>query len=254
VIPVTGLVASDPEIEGIAKPYHEAAQKYLDTPVAQNKAALETRFSRVMDTSALQAIQEVQLAAGDSPTKPDVSLSAVFDTHLQIPAGSVTVRQLAALYPYENTLLVVEGNGQMLKDALEQSARYFLTYSGQGGRLIDPQVFGYNYDAAAGAGGALTYKIDLSKPVGQRIVDLQWKGAPLDVQQKLRLAINSYRKAGGGGYAMFRDAKVLWQSPVDIRELMIQHYRERKTIDASTAESWTIVPEAARKALLANPE
>ncbi len=248
VIPVTGLVASDPEIENIGKPYHQAAQKYLDTPVAQNKALLETRFSRVMDTSALEAIQEAQLAAGNA----DVSLSAIFDTHVQIPAGAVTVRQLAALYPYENTLVVVEGDGQMLKDALEHSARYFLTYSGQPGSLIDPQVFGYNFDAASGAG--LTYKIDLAQPAGRRIVDLQWKGAPLDMKQKLRLAINGYRKAGGGGYAMFRDAKVLWQSAVDIRQLMIQHYSERKTIDPPAAGSWSIVPEEARKALLANPE
>jgi 2',3'-cyclic-nucleotide 2'-phosphodiesterase/3'-nucleotidase len=115
-------------------------------------------------------------------------------------------------------------------------------------------VFGYNFDMATGAGGNLTYKIDLSKPVGQRVVDLQWKHAPLDLKQKLRLAINSYRKAGGGGYVMFRDAKVLWQSSVDIRQLMIDHYRERKTIDPPAGESWTIVPEAARKALLANPE
>jgi 2',3'-cyclic-nucleotide 2'-phosphodiesterase/3'-nucleotidase len=254
VIPITGLVTSDPEIEAIGKPHHEAAQKYLDTPVAQNKTALETRFSRVMDTSALQAIHEVQLASGASGIKADVSLTAAFDTHLQIPAGPVTVRQLAALYPYENTLVIVEGTGQMLKDALEQSARYFLTYSGQPGSLIDRQVFGYNYDTASGAGGNFAYKVDLSKPAGQRIVDMKWKGAPLDMQQKLRLAINSYRKAGGGGYTMFRDAKVAWQSPVDIRQLMIQHYRERKTIDPSAAESWTIVPEAARQALLANPE
>jgi len=85
-------------------------------------------------------------------------------------------------------------------------------------------------------------------------VDLQWKRAPLGMKQKLRLAINSYRKAGGGGYAMFREAKVVWQSPLDIRQLMIQHYSERKTIDPLAGGSWIIVPEEARKALLANPE
>jgi 2',3'-cyclic-nucleotide 2'-phosphodiesterase/3'-nucleotidase len=195
-------------------------------------------------------IQDAQLAAGHA----DVSLTAIFDTKVQIPAGAVTVRQLAALYPYENTLLVVDGDGQMLKDALEHSARYFLTYGGQPGRLIDPQVFGYNYDMASGAGGNLTYQIDLSKPAGQRIVDLEWKHAPLEMNQKLRLAINSYRKAGGGGYTMFRDAKVLWQSPVDVRQLMIEHYRERKAIDPPAGESWRVVPEGAHKALLANPE
>jgi 2',3'-cyclic-nucleotide 2'-phosphodiesterase / 3'-nucleotidase len=276
VIPVTSLVTSDREVEDIAKPYHEAAQKYLDTPVAQSKAPLETRLSRVMDTSALEAIQQVQLAAAKADVSVDVSLSAVFDTHVQIPAGPVTVRQLAALYPYENTLVIVAGNGQMLKDALEHSARYFLTYNTGASppslpqslpqslppslpqslppSLIDPQVFGYNYDAAAGAGGNLSYKIDLTKPPGQRIVDLQWKGAPLDMKQELRLAINSYRKAGGGGYEMFHDAKIAWQSPVDIRQLMIEYYTDRKTMDTPAAEAWSIVPEEARKILMSKPE
>ncbi|GEM_PF-167110 len=254
VIPVTGVTASDKEIEEIGKPYHDAAQKYLDTRAAETRTALDTRLGRVMDTAALHAIHEVQLASGQGSGQADVSMSAVFDTHVQIAAGPVTVRQLAALYPYENSLVVVDGDGQMLKDALEHSARYFLTYSGQTSSLTDPQVFGYNYDGAAGAGGNLSYKIDLSKPAGERIVDLQWKGAPLAMKQKLKLAINSYRKAGGGGYAMFRDAKVLWRSPADVRQLMIDYYTQRKTIDPPPGEVWTIVPDAARKALIAHPE
>lgn len=241
LMPVTTFTAADEAILKIALPYHLAAQKYLDTPVAESKALLETRLGRVMDTAALDAIHEVQLAAG----KADVSMSATFDTTVRIPAGPVTVRQIAALYPYENTLVVVEATGQMLKDALEHAASYF--GSSQPG---NPQMFGYDYDAAAG----VSYKIDVSKPAGQRIVDLRWKGAPLDPQQKLRLAINSYRKAGGGGYAMFRDAKVLWQSAEDIRQLMIDYYTARKTIDAHAAGNWEIIPEGARKALLAKPQ
>lgn len=236
VIPVTMLVESDPAIEKIAKPYHDAAQKYLDTPVAESKQLLETRLGRIIDTPAIEAIQQVQLAEG----KADVSMSAVFDTGVRIPAGPVTVRQLAALYPYENTLVVVEATGEMLKAALEHAAEYF----------GNPQKFGYDYDAAAG----VTYKIDVTKPVGQRIVDLRWKGEPLQPSQKLRLAINSYRKAGGGGYAMYRDAKVLSQSTADIRQLMIDYYTTRKVIDLPAASNWEIIPESARKALIAKPQ
>ncbi len=115
-------------------------------------------------------------------------------------------------------------------------------------------MFGYDYDAAAGADGNLKYKIDVSKPPGERIVDLQWKGAPLDPKQKLRLAINSYRKAGGGGYAMFAKAPVLWQSATDIRQLMVDYYTAKKAIAPRTPGDWEIIPKSARDALIAKPQ
>ena len=47
-----------------------------------------------------------------------------------MPKGPVTVRQIAALYIYDNQLYALEGNGKMVREALENSARYFLTCTG----------------------------------------------------------------------------------------------------------------------------
>jgi len=235
-LPVTDQTAADPEILAMAEAYHRAAMDYLEQPVAESKAVMETRLGRVQDTAAADLIHEVQLAAG----KADVSMSAMYTTSLLLPAGAVKVRQLAALYPYENTLVVVEATGQMVKDALEHSARFY-----GGCDSLNPQTFGFNYDTAAG----VTYKIDVTRPVGQRILDLQFKGAPLSPTQTLRVAINNYRKAGGGGYAMYRGAKVLWQSSTDIRQLMIDYYGEKKVMEGRVDHNWRVVPESCEKAL-----
>jgi 2',3'-cyclic-nucleotide 2'-phosphodiesterase/3'-nucleotidase len=240
---VTEQTPADPKVLEIARPYHEAAERYLDTPVAEARQALDAKMGRVTPTAALAAIHEVQLNAA----KADVSLAALFDTSVRIPAGPVTVRQIAALYIYENTLLAVEATGKLLKEALEHSARYFNEYHGAGGALVNAQVQGFNYDTAAG----VTYKIDLSRPAGQRIVDLRFKGQPLEPARKLRLAINSYRKSGGGGYTMFRNAPVLWQSNEDIRQLIFDYYTARKVMEGRTEANWEIIPEAARRALMA---
>ena len=69
--------------------------------------------------------------------------------------AQATVRQIAALYPYDNDLYVIEGNGKMVKDALENSARYYL--SCEGARcsqlpLTNRAVAGFNYDMAQGRG------------------------------------------------------------------------------------------------------
>jgi 2',3'-cyclic-nucleotide 2'-phosphodiesterase/3'-nucleotidase len=241
VIAVTDAIEPDAAVLKAVEVYQLATQKYLDTPVAEARAPLDTRLGRVADTGALDAIHEVQLAAGEA----DVSLAAMFNTNVRIPAGPITVRQLAALYIYENTLLVIEATGKTLKDALEHSARFF-NGNPPG---INPQVLGFNYDTAAG----VSYKIDLSRPVGDRIQELRFQDAPLAADQKLRLAINSYRHAGGGGYTMLRGAKVLWQSTESVRQLMIDYYTRKKVIEGRPDNNWEIVPEAAKKALLANP-
>ena len=125
---------------------------------------------------------------------------------MRIPQGQVTVRQIAALYPYDNELLAIEGTGKMVKDALENAARFF---SRNG-------MPGFNYDMAEG----VDYQIDPSRPEGDRIRNLTWQGKPLTANQKLRIALNNYRAGGSGGYQMFQNAKVVWRSAEDIRDLV----------------------------------
>ena len=94
---------------------------------------------------------------------------------MRIPKGPVTVRQIAALYPYDNELYAIEGTGKMVKDALENAARYYLSCSGaRCGKppLTNPRVIGFNYDMAEG----VEYEIDLTRPEGERIRNLSWKG------------------------------------------------------------------------------
>ena len=74
----------------------------------------------------VDAIQQVQLFYA----KADVSFTALFNQSLRIAKGPVTVRQIAALYPYDNELYAIEGDGKMVKDALENAARFYLSCSG----------------------------------------------------------------------------------------------------------------------------
>jgi 2',3'-cyclic-nucleotide 2'-phosphodiesterase/3'-nucleotidase len=243
VIPVTRETEADPKILAIGQPYHELAERYLNTPVAEAPASLDSRLARVEDTALLDAIQQVQLYY----SKADVSFASSFNARVNVPQGPVTVRQIAALYVYENQLYMIEGSGKMVRDALENSARYYNTCASDcsHGPLINPAVIGYNYDMAQG----VDYEIDLTQPAGQRIRNLRWHGQPLDDQQPLRIAVNNYRAGGSAGYSMFRGAKILWRSPDEIRDLVIQYYSQRKTLPAQPDNNWRVVPEAAVRTL-----
>ena len=74
------------------------------------------------------------------------------------------------------------------------------------------------------------YTMDLGRPPGSRITSLTVKGRPVVDTDTFTLALNNYRQSGGGGYAMLRDAPVVYDKQQEIRQLLIDEVRTRKTI------------------------
>jgi len=234
-IPVTEKTAIDPEIAELGQPYDKETQDWLGRQIGESTEEMTSQDCRFRDTAIIDLIQRVQLDAG----KADVSMAACFNPQARIPVGPVTVRNIAGLYEYENTLVTIELTGQQLKDALEHSARYFREY--QAGKtlneLVDQRIPGYNFDMAAG----VTYDLDVTKPFGQRIQSLRFKGQPLSPTQKLRVVTNNYRVNGGGGFAMYKDAPVIYRSSEEVRELIIDWVEKHKTIPNQADNNWRIV-------------
>lgn len=235
-IPADDRVEPDPEVTKLVEPYDRETQAWLSKTIGQSPAELTAREARFRDTAILDLIQKVQLEAG----KADVSMVASFNPEARIAKGPVTVRDIAGLYVYENTLAVLEVTGQQLKDALEHSAKYYKSY--EAGKplseLINEKIPGYNFDIAEG----VTYELDISRPVGQRIQNLRFQDQPLGPSKKLRLATNNYRVNGGGGYTMYQNAPVVYRSGEEIRELIIDWVERNKTVPTTPNDNWRIVP------------
>jgi 2',3'-cyclic-nucleotide 2'-phosphodiesterase/3'-nucleotidase len=87
----------------------------------------------------------------------------------------------------------------------------------------------------------VTYDIDLTKSVGQRIVNLKFKGQPLSMTQKLKVVTNNYRVNGGGGFTMYKDAPVIYRSSAEVRELIIDWVEKNKTVPTQSTNNWRIV-------------
>ncbi len=241
---VSGQVAADTEILRLAAPYHQLTERYLNTHVAESPAAMDGRLGRIQDTALVDAVHAVQMHYA----KADVSFTALFNPRVSFPRGPVTVRQIAALYIYDNELYAIEGTGKMVKDALENAARYYLSCPDAAcshGPLVNRNVAGFNYDMAAG----VDYTVDLTRPAGQRIADLRWRAKPLAPEQKLRIAVNNYRAAGSAGYQMFRDAKILWRSSASIRDLIVEYYTRHKSLPLHPDGNWSIIPPQAYQLL-----
>ena len=235
-LPTDDRVEPDPDVTRLAEPYDNETQGWLAKVIGQSAEELTAKEARFRDTAILDLIQKVQLEAG----KADVSMVASFNSEARIAKGPVSVRDIAGLYVYENTLVVLEVTGQQLKDALEHSAKYFKTYvpGKPASDLVDEKIPAYNFDIAEG----VTYELDISKPVGQRIQNLRFRGQPLSPTRKLRLATNNYRVNGGGGYTMYKNAPVVYRSSEEIRELIIDWLERNKTVPVKPNNNWRLVP------------
>jgi 2',3'-cyclic-nucleotide 2'-phosphodiesterase/3'-nucleotidase/5'-nucleotidase len=220
---------------------HEAARLWAGSPVGSAGPGFDARYARVQDTPLLDFINEVQRRRAGA----QLSAAAAFDVQPGLPEGDVHQRDIVGIYPYENTLRAVRISGQQLREYLEHSARYFRTYE-PNQPIINDSVAGYNYDVVSG----IAYNVDLSRPAGQRIRGLAYEGRIVQPTDSFTMAVNSYRQAGGGGYAMLAHARVVYDKGEDIRELLVDEIRRVRTIQAASylRPSWAIIPDPARAA------
>ena len=225
----------DAEVLKLAEPYDRETENWIGRVIGESAVELSARDARFRDTAILDLIQRVQLEAGNA----DVSMVASFNPNARIPQGKVTVREIAGLYVYENTLVVLEVTGKQLQQALEHSAEYFRTY--EPGKslpeLVNEKIPAYNFDIAEG----VNYELNLTKPIGQRIQNLTFKGQLVRPDQKFKLATNNYRVNGGGGYTMYKDAPVVYRSSELIRDLIIDWVERHKTIPTEPNNNWRII-------------
>ena len=235
--------AGHPESESVVRATasaHAETMAYVSSAVGRTEVAWRGDSARVADTPLTDFVLEVQRRAAGA----DLASTAAFSLQAALDTGAVTVAELARLYPYDNTLRAVRVTGRQLRAYLEQSARYYRRFPAAPGEpLVDPEVPGYNFDVVAGA----DYTLDLARPLGQRVVGLRVRGAPVADTSRFTLALNNYRQTGGGGYAMLADAPVVYDRQQEIRQLLIDEVRRRGTIRPADyfAPNWRLAPAAA---------
>ena len=226
---------ADPALEARLAGDRRAADAELDRVVGRTARALTAPVGRAADNPVCQMLNEVQRDF----TGAQVSMAAMFDATASLPAGEVRLRDVLALYPYENTLVTLRVSGADLRQALEHSAAQLAPYTFEpGAPLFEPDAQGWNFDMAAG----VTYRLDPSAGPGNRIVELAREGRPIAPGDSLTLAVNSYRAAGGGGFAMLARAPRLAESEESLPDLIAIWLAKRGVAEPSAERSWALQP------------
>ena len=142
--------------------------------------------SQLEDNAVVELINKVQKYYSGA----DVSGAAIFKPTSNLNPGEFKKKDTAIIYKFTNTLMGVNMTGENLLKYMEWSAKYYnQAKPGDVTISFNPEVRGYNYDMFEG----VDYKIDISKPAGERIVNPTINGEPIDPNKIYKVAVNNYR-------------------------------------------------------------
>jgi 2',3'-cyclic-nucleotide 2'-phosphodiesterase/3'-nucleotidase len=263
-------VAADPAIGELVAGEHAATIRYVQTPVGSSAFRMTTYFADVGDVSAIALVNQAQTAYVRDYVKaslpqyaglPVLSMASPFKTgsagvgdYTDVKQGGLALNNAADLYLYPNALHAVKVDGAGLKAWLEKAAERFNRIdpaSAAQQELINTSFAGYNFDMLTSAD--VTYQIDVTRPLGERIVALHYKGAPMAPAQEFLVATNNYRASGGGNFPGLDGGKTVLAAPDSSRDVLIAYIRDTRNLTRArngSTRSWRFAPVATRGAVV----
>ena len=196
--------------------------------------------TQLEDTALMDLINEVQAFY----SKAQISTAATFNNDQNLKAGDFKRKDVAFIYKYDNTLMGTNITGENLLKYMEWTVGYYQSAKeGDVTIAFNPDFRAYNYDMLSG----INYEIDISKPVGSRIVNATLNGEPIDVSKTYKLAVNNYRFGTlmANGWATLKD--VYYSSANDaaptIRDLIVKYTNEelKGVLSPKCDHNWKLV-------------
>jgi len=233
-------VEANEEILLLVKEYEESTQKWLDTPIGHidgDMLVKDPMKIRLADSPLIEFINKVQMEAA----KVKISNTALFNNESPGFHPNVTMRDIVSNYIYPNTFKVLALTGKDIREALEKSAKYF-ALNDEGEPIVNPSFIypkpqHYNYDMWEG----IEYTLDLTKPKGSRVIQLDFEGKPINEEAIYEVVMNNYRAGGGGDFFMFKNKPVVREIQFDASELIANYIMERKIVPATCNHNWKVI-------------
>ena len=189
---------------------------------------------KLRDTAVMDLINKIQLENSGA----DVSAAAIFKDTSNLPEGEINYGHIFDIYKFDNTLYRIPMTGKELKAYMEWSVSIYNQWKeGDINISFNPEIPGYLYDMFAG----VEYEIDLSKPVGERIVNLTINGEPLEDERIVKVAVNNYRYSSALKTLGLVQNNKEWESSSSIRDMIVEYFALNSPIEPEVDNNWRIV-------------
>ncbi len=264
---VTAAARQDPAIRAIAAKSHAQTRRWARRRIGETKVPLDSFFALIGPSASVRLVAQAQADHVRQAVRgsvwdglPVLSAAAPFRTggrsgpenYTHIPPGPLTLRNIADLYTFPNSIVALMLSGAEVHDWLERAAAQFnrIPRGARDAELINPDMPGFDFDLVHG----LDYQIDLSRPpmfdpTGHqitegpgRVTNLRHNGAEVDPKARFVFATNSYRSGGGGGYAVANPAKVILRGGQSIRTILTSYVARLGCIEVEQTPNWRFSP------------
>jgi len=215
-VPLTSLFPRyqpNPAVAALVARYAAAAAPIITRPIGRMRGAAMKEVVDSGESVLGDLIADAFLAATRDPNAGGAQLAFTNQTSVRTdlvpaPDGSVNFGQLFAVQPFGNNLVVMSMTGRQIRAALEQQ------FASGSNSVSHPTMLLPSR--------GLTYSYDLSRPQGERILDLKLNGAPISDESVYRVATNSFLASGGDNFTIFREGRDQRVGPLDVEAL--EHY------------------------------
>lgn len=235
---------ADPGFLAATESYHENTQNFISAEIGQASADfLPTQEiagipeALLGPTAMISLINNVQREV----TGAQIAAGALFKEDSKLPAGPLTYANVFDIYKYPNTLVKTEITGANLKQYMENQAKFYQQYQpGDVTISFEAGTRVYNYDIFSG----IDYKIDISKPVGERIVSATIDGQPINDGGTYTIAMNNYRYTGLVDAGIIDPAAPKEDTdPITLRSEIANYIRKKQVIkpEEELEDNWEIV-------------
>lgn len=190
VNPAFPLFAADPRVKSLIDRYVAAARPEAARVVGRLSGPVTRKADADGEISAGNLIADAQLVAsrGAGAQIAFINSGGVRADLTPAADGSVTFADIFAMQPFGNSLVVKTLTGAQLKALLEQQ------FDSGTNTVAQPMIM------SPSRGFSFAY--DLSRPAGQRIVELKLNGQPIDPSARYRVAVNNFMASGGDNFTV----------------------------------------------------
>lgn len=204
-------ITEDADVAKIIADIKAGQGTILSEKVGKTAVDLEGERARVRtgETNLGNLITDAML----NTTGADVAITNGGGIRAPIKAGDITKGDIITVLPFGNYIVTKKVKGSDIKAALEIGAKAYPEENGAFSHV-----------------GGMTYTIDASKAVGERVTGIKVKGVQLDMDKEYMLATNDFMAAGGDGYTMFADDKIVNEYPA-LDEAVISYMQAKGTVE-----------------------
>jgi 2',3'-cyclic-nucleotide 2'-phosphodiesterase / 3'-nucleotidase len=247
-------VEADSKVLSMVDEENKKVLTYIRSHVGKSNVHFNSWFSTLQPSLSSQFIQKIGIEFAQKMLKgskwektPLLSAFAPLNTgshgstFINIPKGPLAIKDISNLYPYDNEIKVILVNGKQLKEWLEFSAQSFQQIelnSKNETSILNPIFPSFNFDCIYG----VTYEIDITQPVGNRIIHLNYNDTPVKPKKLFAVVTNNYRAAGGGNFPNLSNLKSIVESTQLYRDVVIEKVKNTKEINVTLEKNWNIHP------------